>query len=568
VIACDARRAARIRLVALVAIAAALYLPSVFTRDLWDPDEPKYVEAAREMLSRGDLILPHLNGDVYSEKPPLFFWLTAAASKLPLIRPGSEGRVVSWLAAPGTMLLTWRIGAIVMGEATGALAAALMATTVLFWQLCQSGIIDPLLTFLCTAALYGFTLHRCRERIGMPIFYGACALGMLAKGPVGFLIPAFAALTYSVMTDGTAGLRAWHPLWGVPLVVAPVAAWLAAASARAGAGYLETMLFKQNVGRALNAFIHKQPLHYFVAALPVSFLPWTIFLPQALVAAVKERVDRVRPMLFPFAWFASTFILFSVISGKKTRYMLPLFPAAALLVAGWMMRRFFDPEGRLKSGRGVLIAASVTGALVAAALLVPLAAGERALPHSLMRALEEPGSEEALEAVRGCLVLPGALALVIPAAALGGFSLWSLLLAIRRRGVSFPALLAGWTIFLVAAGGLWTPMFNRIKSAVPLAAEIGRLDGSAPLHYLRSIHSGKLNYSLGRDHIPVLRGPAQVLEASKDREILLVGDRAEFERLEAKAAVPLRYRACHRTGDTTMCVATVPQGEPEIVGNP
>ncbi|MBI3449336.1 MAG: phospholipid carrier-dependent glycosyltransferase [Acidobacteria bacterium] len=559
-IACDARRTARIRLVALVAMAAALYLPSVFTRDLWDPDEPKYAEAAREMISRGDFILPHLNGDVYSEKPPLFLWLTAAASRLPLIRPGSEGRVVSWLAATGTMLLTWRIGAIVMGEATGALAAALMATTVLFWQLCQSGIIDPLLTFLCTAALYGFTRHRCRERVGMPIFYIGCALGVLAKGPVGFLIPALAAMTYSVMTDGAAGLKAAHPLWGVPLVAAPVAAWLAAASARAGVGYAETMLFKQNVGRAWNAFIHKQPLHYFVAALPVSFLPWTLFLPQALVAAAKERVDRVRPMLFPLAWFASTFVLFSIISGKKTRYMLPLFPAASLLVAGWMMRRFFDPEGRLKSGRGVLVAASLAGAILAAALLAPVVAGEGALPHSLTRAFQEPGSEEALDAIRGCLAWPGSLALAIPALVLGGFSFWSLALAIQRRGVSFAALLAGWTIFLVASGALWTPIFNRIKSVVPLAAEIVRIEGSTPLHYLHSIHGGKLNYALGRDHIPLLHGAAQVLEATRGGEILLVGDRGEFSRLEAKVAVPIRYRTCRRTGDTTMCVASVGPG--------
>jgi len=556
---CDARRSAQIRLAALVLLASALFLPSVWNRDLWNPDEPRYAEAAREMTSAGDFILPHLNGDVYSEKPPLFFWLSIAAGAIPGVPPGSGGRLVSVLASAATMILTWRIGAIVMGEATGALAAALMSTTVLFFQLSQSGIIDPLLTALVTSALYGFTRHRCGDRIGMPIFYLSCALGVLGKGPVALIIPALAALTYTALADGPRALRARHPLWGIPLVALPVGLWLAAATARGGIGYAETMLVKQNIGRAYSAFIHKEPIHYFLAALPVSFLPWTLFLPQALVAAVREKIGNVRPMLFPLAWFSSTFVLFSIISSKKTRYMLPLFPAAALLVAGWMMRRFFDRDGRIRSGRAVMITAAVLGILLAGAFAAPVAVGERAIPRALVRPLHEPGSEEALAALQACLAWPGSLRLLVPSAILALACALSLGLSIRSRGTAFPPLLAGWALFLALGGALWAPVVNSVKSAEPLARAIEALPPGTPLHYVRNIHEAAINFYLRRDRIPLLRDQAAIREAGEDPAARFIGSRNEFARIHHKTAIGFSLGPCRRVGEDTLCLASLVQ---------
>src|SRR5215475_2268145 len=88
-------------LLALTLLASLLYLPSVWMRDLWNPDEPRYAEVAREMVARDDYALPHLNGAVYGEKPPLFFWLGAAAGSLPGVPFESGTRLVSALAALG-----------------------------------------------------------------------------------------------------------------------------------------------------------------------------------------------------------------------------------------------------------------------------------------------------------------------------------------------------------------------------------------------------------------------------------------------------------------------------------
>lgn len=550
------RRVFLLRAAVIAAVSAVLYLPSVWNRDLWNPDEPRYAEAAREMTARGDFILPHLNGEVYSEKPPLLFWLSIAAEALPGVPAGSGGRLASAVASAGTLVLTWRIGALLMGEATGTLAALILSTLLVFWQLSSTGVIDPLLTFCCTAAIHGFVRHRAGLKPGIGLFYVACAAGVLAKGPVGLLIPALAAMTWVAIEDGPRGLPARHPLWGIPLVFAPVLAWLAAATVRGGTAYAETMLVRQNVGRAFNAFVHREPLHYFVIVLPLALLPWAIFLPQAIAAAVKEKVGRFRPMLLPLAWFSSVFVLFSVISSKKTRYMLPLTPAVSLLVAGWMMRRMLSSDGRIARGRTVLMAAACLGMLLAAALLVPAIGGVEALPGRLGAPLHVPGSESALAAVTSALTWPANLRIVVPATLLLAFCLWGARLAMAGRGESFAALFAGWLLILAAAALLWTPVLDEIKSARPLAERIQAEAAGRPLYYVRSNHAGAINFYLERERIPVLRTAPELRAAAADPSSVFIGTREEIDRLARAAGIRLEQGYCRRLGEDVLCLAS------------
>src|SRR6267142_881045 len=138
---------------AIVLMACFLYLPCVWLRDLWNPDEPRYAEVAREMVARGDYLLPHLNGAVYGEKPPLFFWLGIVAGSLPGVPFASGTRLVSVLAALGTLLLTFRLGRRYGDPETGWLAALVLATSAMFVVHASSGVIDGTLTFLVVAAI-------------------------------------------------------------------------------------------------------------------------------------------------------------------------------------------------------------------------------------------------------------------------------------------------------------------------------------------------------------------------------------------------------------------------------
>lgn len=548
----------------MVALAAVLFLPAVWNRDLWDPDEPTYAEVTRQMRLHGDLLVPRFNGKIYSEKPPLFFWLSLAAEHLPGLPEGAGGRLVGALASCGTLLITWRIGALLMGEATGFLASCLLGGCVLFWNLAQSGVIDPLLAFLTTTSLYGFARHLRAMPGGLIIFYGSASLAVLAKGPVGLIVPALAALATRLLDGGPRGLLAAHPLWGLPLAAAPALAWLLLATRRAGPEYLQTMLVRQNLGRAVQAYIHREPFWYYALVAPLVLMPLTIFLPSSLAAAWKERICGIRPMLLPLSWFGTTLLFFSAVSSKKTRYMLVLAPAAALLVAGWIMRRYLDSGRRIREGRLLLASAGILFVLIATVLALPAAGGPAVVPRSAVAQLQDPASLNAREALERALTWPGNLRILLPSAVLMAAGAWSVLLSLHRRPESLTVLLGGWLSFLAIAGAAWPPLLDPIKSARPLAGMVRRHMPSGPLYLLDSGHPPGLNFYLGRDSIPTLRGREERIAASRIPGAGFFGNRSEMDRQEKKTGIRFHDRHCRRLGGDVECLAsaTAPPAEP------
>jgi 4-amino-4-deoxy-L-arabinose transferase-like glycosyltransferase len=545
------------RILLLLAVAAALYLPSIWTRDLWNPDEPRYAETAREMIATGDYVVPHLNGYAYYEKPPLFFWLSIVAGAVPGVPPGAGGRLVAVLASAATLLLTWRIGALIMGEGTGTLAALLLSTSVLFWNLSQTGVIDPLLTLFCTLAIYGFARHLRGHSGGILLFYASCAGGMLAKGPVGLVIPGAAAVSYSLLDGGIRRLAAKHALWGLPLALAPVIAWLGAGAIRDGAVFVETMIVKQNLGRMIDAYVHPEPFYYFLIALPLALLPWTLFLPQALSSAARERICGHRPLLLPLAWFISGLIFFSLVSSKKTRYMLPLLPAASLLISGWIMRWHLDPHGRIRKGRWILLGSGLAGLILAGALWVILAGGPRALPESLSNPIYAPGGERALAAIEAALDWPSNLRILAPTLIFAASCAASARLALARRGEALTAFLSGWFLLLAMAGLLWVPMLNEIKSARGFADTIRPLIAGSETFYIERDHGAALNFYLPADHIPVVRRKAETRQDLERPGAKFIGSSEELNRLEEKSGIAFDERVCRRVGSRILCLASV-----------
>lgn len=544
------------RAAAILAVAAALFLPAVWTRDPWDPDEPRYAEVTRQMALTGDLLVPRFNGEAYSEKPPLLFWLSLAAERIPGVPAGGGGRLVGAVASAATLVLTWRIGALIMGEATGALAAALLSGCLLFWHLAQSGVIDPLLAAWTTLAVHGFARHVRGRRGGMLLFYAACSLAVLAKGPVGLIVPALAALGFSAISSGWRGLWARHVLWGIPLAAAPALAWLLLAARRAGDGYLETMLFRQNVGRAVNAYVHPQPIWYYLVVLPLALLPLTLFLPWAVVTSWKERICGIRPMLLPLTWLAGTFAFFTLVSGKKTRYMLPLAPAAALLVAGWLMRRFLSAEGRIQGGARTLAALAAAGCGAAILVAAAALAGPGSLPSFLIEPLHAPESAEALAALQRALTWPGSLRLILPAALLAASCGAGLRLSLTRRPEALAVLLGGWLAFLAIAGAAWTPLVDPVKSARGLAMLVAEARAGGPVYVLDDNHPPGLNLHLEEDRLPVLRRRDERIRAAHDPEARFIGNDIDMDGLEERTGIQFVDRRCRRLGSDVFCVAS------------
>lgn len=441
------------RLAVLLA-AALLFFWQLGGHDLWAPDEPYFAEGAREMVVDGRWAVPHVNGKVTPDKPPLFFWLIALFS-LPFGTVTSlTARLPSALAALGTVALTMRLGARFFGPRTAVLAGVALSTTYLFWEKARWSQTDALLCCLIWVALSAFEAHRAGDARGLRaglLFWLAAALAVLDKGPVGVLLPLGIALLVLATDRDLGRWRSFAPLAGPYLFCVIVGVWVVLATAGGGGEYSVWGALREHfVERGLYGLHHERPVWYFAKVLPPNLLPWTALLPGALVLAWRRR-DRGDRFLLVATLFVLLF--FTLSTEKRELYALPSLPAFALLVAalvaavcGWE-----EPAGGSRPApdrRWVMLAQSLLGAL-----LVLVAA---ALPFAARRV--EEVSAAAAWAVAGLFAATGAVTLVYAA---------------RRRALAAavtPAVgLALAYLFVVTAV---YPAFEPRKSARPLAERL------------------------------------------------------------------------------------------------
>ena len=319
---------------AILLLAALLFICNIWGYDLWAPDEPFFGEGAREMVVDGQWLVSHVNGVVHNHKPPLFFWLIAILS-LPLGRVTSlTARLPSVLASLGTVAMTLRLGRRWSTERTAVLASFILATTYMFWDKARTVQIDAVLCCLIWVALSAFEAWRAGDlegrRAGL-IFWTAGALAVLAKGPVGLLLPLGIAVVTLALDRELGRWREFAPLSG-PLIFALICGtWATAATFWGPTGYSVWGALKEHfIDRGIHGMHHEQPWWYYAKVLPPQLLPWTFLIPGALLLAWRRR-DRTDRFLLVTVIFIVLF--FSVSTEKRTLYVLPAFPAFALLTA-------------------------------------------------------------------------------------------------------------------------------------------------------------------------------------------------------------------------------------------
>jgi 4-amino-4-deoxy-L-arabinose transferase-like glycosyltransferase len=346
-------------------LAAVLFITNIWGYDLWAPDEPFFGEGAREMLVDGQWLVTHVNGVVNTHKPPLFFWLIALLS-LPFGRVTSlTARLPSALASLGTVAMTLRLGRRSSSEKTAVLAAFVLATTYMFWDKARSVQIDAVMCCLIWVALSAFEAWRAGDldgrRAGL-IFWAAGALAVLAKGPVGLLLPLGIALVTLAVDREVRRWRQFAPLTG-PLAFALICgAWVAAATLWGPAEYSVWGALKEHfVDRGIHGMHHAQPWWYYAKVLPAQLLPWTFLVPGALVLAWRRR-DRMDRFLLVTVIFIVLF--FSISTEKRTLYVLPAFPAFALLTARFLGAALKWEEGPAMSKKWVTVGQGVIGVLL------------------------------------------------------------------------------------------------------------------------------------------------------------------------------------------------------------
>ena len=316
---------------------ALLSVASLWLRPLWPVDETRYASVAWEMWLRGDFLVPHINGEPYSHKPPLLFWLIHLGWAVTGVNEWWP-RMVAPLCALAALPLTLRLGALLWPEDREArlLAAWLLAGTLLFDVFVTLLMFDLLLLLCALAGMIGVVQLSKNQSKGILWLGAGIGLGVLAKGPVILLhvLPAaLAAPWWAPQVKQRLGRWYLDLLLGVLLGAAIALAWAVPAAVFGGEAYRHAIFWGQTAGRVSESFAHRAPFWYYLPLLPLIFFPWFVW-PRFWMGVLASRPAGKRDGVgFLCAWLLLTLIAFSLVSGKQAKYLVPCLPAFALLAA-------------------------------------------------------------------------------------------------------------------------------------------------------------------------------------------------------------------------------------------
>ncbi len=361
-------------LLALVAL-YLLYFAGLGRFPLTDADEPVYGQVAQEM-AHGDWLTPHREGQLWFDKPPLFYWLTAATTVL-LGAGEVASRLPSALMAVALVLLVYALAAFDFGRRTGLLAAVVMATCLQQIVLAHAAVTDMTLAAMLLAALYGvrrwLAADQTRSRVGWALLTGAMVgLATLAKGPVAMVLVGLTLVVHLALTRRLDRLLSLDAVGALATCLVVAAPWYAAMYLLHGEQFVEGFLVANNVTRFLEAEHAEQTAgwhSYFlnVPVLALYFLPWSVFLPQS-VAKMGRATEGARLVL---TWGIVVLVFFSLSKTLLVTYIFPLFPAAAVLVGAWW-GRLEEGDTSLRRGLswGLGVGMGMAGVIVVALFLV------------------------------------------------------------------------------------------------------------------------------------------------------------------------------------------------------
>lgn len=317
-------------------------LPVMVLRDFTPSNELRYLSIADEALANSQVFAFTNHGEAYADKPPLYLWIVMAGRVL----FGEHVMLfLSLFSLVPALVITF-----VMDRWTRGLirddfridAALMLLTCGLFMGMAIVLRMDMLMVMWIVLALYTFhnmMLGRGNLRRQQWLFPIYVFLGVFTKGPMGILIPLVTTLCYLLSRRE---LRRFGLCWGWRtwvVLVALCAGWFGGVMADGGTAYLDNLLVRQTVGRAVNSFHHKRPIWYYAVSMWYTLLPWTLLLIGVAVMAwtrrARFRTDTERLFLISAV---STFVLLSFISSKIQVYLLPAYPFLAYLGAIYMSR--------------------------------------------------------------------------------------------------------------------------------------------------------------------------------------------------------------------------------------
>lgn len=293
------------------------------------------------MVLSGDWLTPQYNGEKFYDKPPLHNWFVAI-SFVVLGFTEFAARLPAAILGSGCVILTYILGRQIYGPTAAFIGSLVLATSIEYVVLSRTVVHDISLVFFLTLALTCFYLGYVRERHRKLYFlsgYAAMGLAVLAKGPIGVLIPVAIIGLFLLLKKRLNFVKELQIGWGILILVSVAAPWYILISLK-DPDYATYFFIKQNLGNFFSEDVrHPEPIYYYVLVLLGGMGPWSPFLPLALFQAIRlPAADSNNASLFLLIWFAVIFVFFSMASSKLGTYILPLFPAAALMIGNLLYR--------------------------------------------------------------------------------------------------------------------------------------------------------------------------------------------------------------------------------------
>jgi 4-amino-4-deoxy-L-arabinose transferase-like glycosyltransferase len=439
----------------LLAIGSAvLFGLRLGARDLWNPNEPIYGEAVREMAQRGEWLVPYVNGVAFAEKPILFYWLALLSSKLLGGVSELSVRVPSFLAGIATVLGTYVLARPYAGRARAVFSAVVCATLFgVFWnaRFVQMDILVTAATLWVVIAVTRVLDHGAGRLPGWILAGAVAGCGFAAKGPVAWICPGLALFAYLLATKRLHELLRWEVAAGALSALLVASPWYLLLWTHGHTEALREALVRQNFQRFVNPWDHKASWWYYFEYFWVDMAPWALFVPLAFKLERQKEGER-RLALLSWLWIATIVAFFSFSKSKRSPYILPIAPAVALLAGEVALAFVKERLAPAKRAWFLGIAAVLCGIFIVSGATILYGAPLRLANPTAIR-----------------VAFLGLTALIA-----GVFVALDLLR--RRTRVVAPLSLAVATAAIyLAVGGVTLPALNVLKSARPLCEQVARL---------------------------------------------------------------------------------------------
>jgi 4-amino-4-deoxy-L-arabinose transferase-like glycosyltransferase len=345
----------------LVAV-AFIWFANLEYRTLIKPDEGRYAEIPREMVVSGDWVTPHLNDLKYFEKPPLQYWATATAYTV-FGEHQWTSRLWAGLTGFAGLVLVWFAGLRLFGREAAGYAAMFLGSSMLYVMMAHINTLDMGVTFFITLGIFAFmlaqqassterastqhgrsTAQQVSSRNWMLLAWAGMALAVLSKGLMGIILPGTAVFIYCLVQRDFTVLKRMHWLPGLAVFLLITAPWFYLVM-KANPEFFERFFIYEHYTRFTTKDLGRyQPWYYFVPILLTGALPWTVLMFDSLFRSGGQGSGKsFNAARFLMIWAVFIYVFFSVSGSKLPSYLLPMFPALALL----MGRRLVDLRERV-----------------------------------------------------------------------------------------------------------------------------------------------------------------------------------------------------------------------------